>query len=114
MKMYNQLKKWIDSVYMKIWQVLETKFECQSICTPSPFWMTKPISAGPPTEGCVFVAKRTLDENAKTWGGFMVFLLFFLMFMIICSCSIYQHTGDDADEFTDKDGNQDKGGANRA
>lgn len=99
----------MNGVYMKIYKVLESKWECQAVCTTSPFWMTKDITAGPPKQGCAYAMKGYLDQNAAAWGGAMIFFIFYIMCLFFWSCTTYAHTGEEANEFTNKDGSVDKG-----
>lgn len=75
---------------MKIYNILETKWDCQAVCTPSPFWMTQDISKGPPTEGCVYRMKKELDESAKGWGGCFIGFLLYILCLMCWSCTTYQ------------------------
>jgi len=90
-----QLEKLVNGKYMKIYNILETKWDCQAICTPSPFWLTQDISKGMPTEGCVYRMKKELDESVKGWGGCFIGFLLYILCLLGWSCTTYQHNTND-------------------
>jgi len=53
--------------------------------------------------------KDYVDEYAASWGGGMIFFLIYLFCLLCSSCSTISHTGQQANEFMNKDGSVDKG-----
>jgi len=100
----------MKGVFMNIYKVLEGDFKCQAVCNTSPFYMTKDVTSGPPKEGCAYTLKNYVDEYAASWCGGMIFFLIYLICLWCSSCSTITHTGAEANEFTNKDGTNDKGG----
>lgn len=94
---------------MKIYKVLESKFDCQAVCTTSPFYMTKDITTGPPKRGCAYAMKAYMDDHAASWGGGFIFFMIYIACVMCWSCSTFSFTGEDANEFTNRDGTVDKG-----
>ena len=94
---------------MKIYKVLEDKFDCQSVCSVSPFWMTKDVTKGPPKKACAFVMKKYIDDYATSWSWGFAFFIIYLSCVMCWSCSTLSFTGEEANEFTNKDGSVDKG-----
>jgi len=99
-----RFEKLMTGVYMKIYKVIEDKFDCQSMCTTSPFYMTKDVTVGPPKRGCAYAAKEYVDEYASSWGGGMIFFLFYISCVLCWSCSTFSFTGEEANEFVNAKG----------
>lgn len=47
----------------KFFQQLEEKYECAGLCKESLFYVSKPLSAGRPTKGCVDAFVEKHGEN---------------------------------------------------
>lgn len=104
-----KFEKLMNGVYMKLYTVLEKKWDCQSVCTPSPFYMTKDVTVGPPKQACAYALKKYMDDHAAAWGGGFIFFFIYVACLMCWSCSTFSFTAGDADEFTNKDGTVDKG-----
>jgi hypothetical protein len=71
--------------------------------------MTKDVTVGPPKRACAYVMKEHIDEYASSWSYGFAFFLIYLSCVCCWSCSTMSFTGEEANEFVNKDGTKDHG-----
>jgi len=78
--------KIMEDFLFPIYRVLEGEFDCQGICKPSPFYMTRPIADGPPTSNCMVPLNEYMKDNFNTWGVILLVIFLYLFSLIVWSC----------------------------
>ena len=64
----------------------EENCECSGLCRPPLFYLTVPVTKGPPKNGCAYFIMEAIDEMLGNLAltFFASAIIFFLMVFIIC------------------------------
>jgi hypothetical protein len=93
----------MEDFLFPIYRVLEGDFDCQGICQPSPFYMTRPIADGPPGTNCMIPLSDYVKESMTTWGVILILIFLYLFSLIVWSCCVCRNfegkTGQDNQTF---------------
>lgn len=79
----------MNGFFFPIFSVLEGNFDCQGICEPSNFYMTRDVTDGPPESNCLIPVSRYAKSMFSTFGVIILILflyLFSIMVLGCCSC----------------------------
>ena len=72
--------------YIKLINFIESSYDCSGLCRPPLFYLTVPVTKGPPVRGCAPSVMEALDSMvgslAQTFVASSVF--FFLMIFFVC------------------------------
>jgi len=80
---------------MALTKALETKLDCQGMCTPSTWWWFKDITTGSPQVGCMLGIKRNFNETSGAAAIVMIVAVIVSLTLFCCSCGAVCNTKED-------------------
>lgn len=90
----------MNSFYFNLYGILEDEFDCSGICEPANFYMTRPITDGPPEQNCIMPVSDYVKGQMVTWGACILLIFFYLFSLMVlgcCSCRNFANVKSDRD-----------------